>query len=1503
MHPCRLFRLQELREKTLPAVPTLRVCLRESMLALEEKTRSVALLMPQLVLDGKAEEMVSKLEEAYLEVKARKEVYLAQDAEVYFHYLEPQARQAAVASASRGLCQVLVLEHLEGDVVERALAMKEGLEEAYGKGSFYMSLDKWECQRDMEFFFPHLDALPVERALAVIKPDAIHQGQKDGKTVDQVLEDEAASLGLFVVAKQRLKLNAEQAKLLAKEYQGTADHDAAAAVYTQEGCLAMCFEGRGAIGKMQLIAGPLHSGVARERAPTTIRALWGTDGTSNAIHTSVDMESADKEIKAVFPEGSLKLERTLCLVKPDAINHVVAIKTELEAAGFTVLREKQTTLTEERAKEFYRTLSDDPSFPALVKEAASGPCCAMVLCRLEAVTVLQQLLGDPSVHLARQQRPGSLRARFGRDGQRNALHGSSTLKAAVQEIKLFFPDMGVDPLPDDHEVRDFLFRKSARASMDLSTLSDAQTTDFTVDPTFQQLVSNSLIGLCKVKPQGLDAVKWLANWLEENNPNNLSASAMFDPPSRSKQFVEYGVNQDGLPFVVEAAPTEPAKAVVEISDRELQQLKAEAEGDLTTPPFVVFVAGGPGCGKGTQCAKLREEFNLIHLSTGDLMRAEVANSSFLGSEIEKHMANGSLVPDEIVLKLLKKAMVKHQDTNRFLLDGFPRSVEQAQCFERDIAEVSFLLYLEASDDTMKQRIQGRAISQPGRVDDNDETVKKRLEVFHGQTIPLVNYYGPIGKLRRANAEKSPEEVYEECKRFFSCRFLYLLGPPGAPVEQMAGTLEKQYGYSAINLTTLLRSYAKSNEPDAPAVRKSLAAGKPVDASIACPLILSEIYRDMALGVQNFVLSDFPQSLKQAQFLEYRVSCITKTLVLDFSKADASDLASKGGSEALEAELKTNCFFGAETSSMLETLKAERIPCKLSEMQVGSVVENTWKKLSVKVLPSLTVVLGLPGSGCGTLASVLGEAPNTEAVDCNELLDKELERRTEMGLAMHNMLAKGQVVPFSMTLELLKGVANLTCSEKLVIQNCPQYVDQIEIIENEFRIEKVYYIHGSEQAETLWAEEYGKKGESATASKKFSDLQSRLPPIVAHFARLGKLEKFEVNETPSKEKLQRLLDKSKMPQFAMVNSLSPVLSAQQAKQLAASYGGTMVTMETLMSATATSELESSKEVAMLKQYIQSVSSPLVVLQNFPSVDSQAHSFLEAFGSPKVVLDIECDDEFLEEEWKGLHEDDAFDAEQFAEMLAGQRQARETTGKVFKQLCPGSCLSVEKKLLETPELLKDTVAPKLWPKVYMILAPNGACNFANLVAQTICTSSTAGGLEDAVPVKYTVVDALAMCKRGGHEPAVEDALGKASFNANTPDNLPINVWAEVLKEAFMTSANPMGTFLLINFPAPSSITNNNVRDQLAVVESLSTLAGILHVKVGAAAYACFCSTEPESLTAYEGDDDKVHNQTLAQFGPAYLMECLIQEATDGPLAAQKVAAHFFKELSSREGRSNE
>merc|ERR1719272_2381480 len=96
-------------------------------------------------------------------------------------------------------------------------------------------------------------------------------------------------------------------------------------------------------------------------------------------------------------------------------------------------------------------------------------------------------------------------------------------------------------------------------------------------------------------------------------------------------------------------------------------------------------------------------------------------------------------------------MIKHQDTNRFLLDGFPDSLEQAKRFEQEIAEVAFVLYVETDHETMKARISKRAAETPGRVDDNPETVEKRLKTYDTQTMPVVSYYKPIGRVRKVDA--------------------------------------------------------------------------------------------------------------------------------------------------------------------------------------------------------------------------------------------------------------------------------------------------------------------------------------------------------------------------------------------------------------------------------------------------------------------------------------------------------------------------------------------------------------------------------------------------------------------------------------------------------------------------------------------------------------------------------------------------------------------------------
>lgn len=1488
------------------------------MLALEEKLRMVVLLMPDLVLEDKVEEIVAKLEENYFEVKARKEFFFSDsEAEAYFGKSEKLKDQ--LAAASRGLSEVLVLEHLDGDVVERfPKEMLGGLVEAYGESSFCFSLNRWECKRDIEFFFPHLDSLPVERTLAVLKPPAIEMGSKGGKTIEQVLEDEATAVGLFVVGKRYGQLSQAEADVLCQEYTDKEKFAEARQVLTQEtGAIAVCLEGRGAIGKLQLICGPMDPSTAAERAGTTIRAFWGLDSCSNAIHASLDMTSAEKEIKTMFPEGKLQMQRTLCIVKPDAITSLVAIKSEIEAAGFTILREKQTTLSEERAKEFYRDLKDHPSYSSIVKEATSGPCCAMALCRLEAINVWKQLMGDPSVKEARKNRPGSIRARFGRDGQRNAVHGSDSVKAGALEIRFFFPEMGADPVPDDDEVRDFLFRKSSVESMDLKTLSDAESTNFATDPSLQQLLAQGLGGLCQQKPKGLDALDWLSDWLADHNPNTSANVLAFDPPQRTKQFLEYGVNSEGMPFVVEAPRVKPAaKPVVEVDPAMLAG--EPKEGELSTPPFVVFVAGGPGTGKGTQCKKIEEDFNLVHLSTGDLMREEVAADSALGRQVNEHMQAGTLVPDDIVLALLKKSMMKHQDTNRFLLDGFPRSVDQAIRFEREVAEVAFMLFLDCSHNTMKARITARSKSEPGRVDDNDATVKKRLKVFDDQTLPLVSYYEPIGKLRRADAERDIAEVYAETKKFFSARLIYLTGPLGSPMDQVAERLESKYGYAAINLTTLLKTFAESSAAEAVQVKKAMAAGKPVDASIACPLILSEIYRDMALGVQNFVLCDFPQSLKQAQFLEYRIPSFARTFVLDFSKADASDLAAIAatkGADLLQLEKQQACFFGEETQQMLKAMGGvERIPCSLSDFSTESAeggldqqfVEGTWKVVLEKVKPGLTLVMGLPGTQATELAGMLAKRkPNTYAVDCNQLLDKELDRQTETGRAMHDMLAKGQVVPLSMTLELLKGVLNLTSSDSLVVENCPMYVDQIELIEQEFRIDRVYYISGLDKQVMSWKEMFMKAGTDEDPAKTFNERVERLPPIVAHFACLGKLTKLAVNASGkfTTDEFQSMIDGASLPDIAVVSSLSPVLGANLAEKMCSAYGlSSAVTLKSLAdwaSRVLGVTLDASQPeqlISTLKRFAEMSGLPLLVLHDCPADEASAKALVETIGCPKVVAYVECDEEFLTEEYATLHEgEDDADPEVLANNMQAQRTSSDRMLAAFKEQSQDKVVVIDRKVVSKPDEMFEMVKQKLLPSVYVMLAP---APLANYVAEKICTIDTVydSGL---VSEKYTVLDAMELCKPGNHSIAIENALAKASFNAVTPDCLPAKLWSDLLSEAFARSPRPMGTFLLLNFPTPSSMTGGvTIKDQFAMIESVSTIAGLLHVKVSSDAASLGCLPVDGDFAAYTAFDTAVYDQTLQQFGTSKLLDCTTEDkasesdfSASGVMGLAEKVAWFF------------
>ncbi|KAH9056629.1 UMP-CMP kinase [Lactarius vividus] len=184
---------------------------------------------------------------------------------------------------------------------------------------------------------------------------------------------------------------------------------------------------------------------------------------------------------------------------------------------------------------------------------------------------------------------------------------------------------------------------------------------------------------------------------------------------------------------------------------------------------VVFVLGGPGAGKGTQCGLLVNKYNFSHLSTGDLLRAEQDHpDSQFGDLIRTHIREGEIVPMEVVIKLLENAMSAALESKsgegwedgkgRFLVDGFPRKMDQALKFEEDVCTPSLVLFFTTNEETMLARLLERGKTS-GRDDDNVESIKKRFATYKETTMPVVEHYEKSSKVVEIDSSPSVDEVH------------------------------------------------------------------------------------------------------------------------------------------------------------------------------------------------------------------------------------------------------------------------------------------------------------------------------------------------------------------------------------------------------------------------------------------------------------------------------------------------------------------------------------------------------------------------------------------------------------------------------------------------------------------------------------------------------------------------------------------------------------------------
>lgn len=288
----------------------------------------------------------------------------------------------------------------------------------------------------------------------------------------------------------------------------------------------------------------------------------------------------------------------------------------------------------------------------------------------------------------------------------------------------------------------------------------------------------------------------------------------------------------------------------------------------------IALFGPPGAGKGTQSEFLAREYNLHYISTGDLLRREIAEGTKLGQEAASIIAAGGLVSDEVIVQIIEKTIKDHPEANGFLFDGFPRTYVQCYILEGLMIKLgtslNTLISLEVDEEVAVERLLKRALSS-GRSDDNEAVIRTRLQEYRQKTLPVMDFFREKGVYQGVVGTNPIEQVHEDIRAIVSREMrkhpvnIVLFGYPGSGRGTQGVALAQRYGLEYVATDAMLDEEIRCQTPLGRKVADYYETGILVPDEIVVPLIEQKL--EHRRDARGFIFKDFPRTLVQSYILD------------------------------------------------------------------------------------------------------------------------------------------------------------------------------------------------------------------------------------------------------------------------------------------------------------------------------------------------------------------------------------------------------------------------------------------------------------------------------------------------------------------------------------------------------------------------------------------------------------------------------------------------------------